>query len=84
MKTLANYHVCNHYVIGVKHLKIYLSGSVTGTFEKRAPRARRGSARGRGGEGRGGEGGSIARPQKWDCFSLQLGIQSGFMGVDPI
>ena len=29
MKTLAKYHVCNHYVIGEKHLKIYLSGPVS-------------------------------------------------------
>ena len=38
MKTLAKNHVCNHFVIGEKHLKIYLSGPVvTRTFEKRAP-----------------------------------------------
>ena len=28
MKTLAKYHACDHCVIGEKHLKIYLSGTV--------------------------------------------------------
>ena len=29
MKTLAKYHVCNHCVIGEKHLKVYLAGLVS-------------------------------------------------------
>ena len=33
MKTLAKYHVCNHFVIGEKTFKNIL----TGTFERRAP-----------------------------------------------
>lgn len=38
MKTLAKYHVCNHCVTAAeKHLKIYLFGPGTWTFEKRVP-----------------------------------------------